>query len=77
MVRTGLLTFGGQYLRAGQDSHQSPQQQFILPKSFLDNSELRFKVNTLRQLLVEGEGSGIADYDLDSLINELDNEIRK
>jgi antitoxin ParD1/3/4 len=35
------------------------------------------KMNTLRQLLVEGEESGIADYDLDSFINELDNEERK
>lgn len=35
------------------------------------------KINTLRQLLVEGEESGIADYDFDSLINELDNEERK
>lgn len=32
------------------------------------------KINTLRQLLVEGEESGMADYDLDSFINELDNE---
>jgi antitoxin ParD1/3/4 len=32
------------------------------------------KMNTLRQLLVEGEESGMADYDLDSLINELDRE---
>lgn len=35
------------------------------------------KINTLRQLLVEGEESGIADYDFDSLINELDSEERK
>ncbi|BDX01578.1 antitoxin [Marinomonas pontica] len=35
------------------------------------------KMNTLRQLLVEGEESGMADYDLDSLINELDNEDKK
>ncbi|RBP81234.1 type II toxin-antitoxin system ParD family antitoxin [Marinomonas rhizomae] len=35
------------------------------------------KMNTLRQLLVEGEESGMADYDLDSLINELDNEETK
>lgn len=35
------------------------------------------KMNTLRQLLVEGEESGMADYDLDSFINELDNEERK
>ncbi len=35
------------------------------------------KINTLRQLLVEGEESGTADYDLDSFINELDNEERK
>ncbi|WP_111637404.1 type II toxin-antitoxin system ParD family antitoxin [Marinomonas shanghaiensis] len=35
------------------------------------------KMNTLRQLLVEGEESGMADYDLDSLINELDNEERE
>lgn len=35
------------------------------------------KMNTLRQLLIEGEESGMADYDLDSLINELDNEEKK
>ncbi|EGR0522197.1 type II toxin-antitoxin system ParD family antitoxin [Vibrio cholerae] len=35
------------------------------------------KMNTLRQLLVAGEESGVADYDLDSFINELDNEERK
>lgn len=35
------------------------------------------KMNTLRQLLVEGEESGMADYDLDSFINELDNEERE
>ena len=34
-------------------------------------------MNILRQLLVEGENSGVADYDLDSFINELDNEERK
>ncbi len=34
-------------------------------------------MNILRQLLVEGENSGVADYDLDSFINELDkNEIK-
>ncbi len=35
------------------------------------------KMKTLRQLLIEGEESGMADYDLDSFINELDNEERK
>ena len=35
------------------------------------------KMNTLRRLLVEGEESGVADYDLDSFINELDSEDRK
>ncbi|TOG90760.1 type II toxin-antitoxin system ParD family antitoxin [Vibrio parahaemolyticus] len=35
------------------------------------------KMNTLRQLLVEGEESGVADYDLDSFINDLDSEERK
>ncbi|WP_025739305.1 type II toxin-antitoxin system ParD family antitoxin [Salinivibrio socompensis] len=35
------------------------------------------KMNTLRQLLIEGEESGVADYDLDSFINELDSEERK
>jgi antitoxin ParD1/3/4 len=35
------------------------------------------KMNTLRQLLVEGEESGMADYDLDSFIGELDSEERK
>ncbi|MEZ9127925.1 type II toxin-antitoxin system ParD family antitoxin [Vibrio splendidus] len=35
------------------------------------------KMNTLRQLLVEGENSGIADYELDAFIHELDREERK
>lgn len=35
------------------------------------------KLQTLRQLLVEGEQSGEADYDLDSFINELDSENRR
>ncbi|WP_394253200.1 type II toxin-antitoxin system ParD family antitoxin [Vibrio profundi] len=35
------------------------------------------KMNTLRQLLVEGEESGMTDYDLDSFISELDSEERK
>lgn len=35
------------------------------------------KMNALRQLLVEGEESGTADYDLDSFIKELDGEERK
>ncbi|OOF02971.1 type II toxin-antitoxin system ParD family antitoxin [Salinivibrio sp. MA607] len=35
------------------------------------------KINTLRQLLVEGEESGMADYDLDSFISVLDSEERK
>ena len=35
------------------------------------------KISTLRQLLVEGEESGLADYDLDSFISELDSEERK
>ena len=34
-------------------------------------------MNILRQLLVEGENSGVANYELDSFINELDNEERK
>ena len=32
------------------------------------------KINTLRQLLVDGENSGFADYSYDTLINELDAE---
>lgn len=35
------------------------------------------KLNTLRQLLSEGEESGVADYDIDSFIAELDNEQKK
>jgi antitoxin ParD1/3/4 len=35
------------------------------------------KINTLRQLLAEGEDSGIADYDLDAFILELDREKTK
>ncbi|EGR3970613.1 type II toxin-antitoxin system ParD family antitoxin [Vibrio cholerae] len=41
----------------------------------LETQETR--MNTLRQLLVEGEESGMADYDLDSFISELDSEERK
>lgn len=32
------------------------------------------KIATLRQLLIEGERSGVDDYDLKSFIQELDNE---
>lgn len=32
------------------------------------------KINTLRQLLIDGEESGLADYDLDAFIHELDGE---
>ncbi|WP_277206988.1 type II toxin-antitoxin system ParD family antitoxin [Vibrio misgurnus] len=38
----------------------------------LENQET--KLQSLRQLLVEGEQSGDVDYDLDSFINELDSE---
>ena len=38
----------------------------------LENQET--KLQSLRQLLVAGEQSGDADYDLDSFINELDRE---
>lgn len=38
----------------------------------LENQET--KLHTLRQLLIEGEQSGDADYDLSSFINELDSE---
>lgn len=33
------------------------------------------KLNTLRQLLVAGEESGEAEYDLENLISELDSEL--
>ncbi|GGK49722.1 type II toxin-antitoxin system ParD family antitoxin [Aliivibrio fischeri] len=35
------------------------------------------KLHTLRNSLIEGEESGVADYDLDSFINELDSENSK
>ena len=35
------------------------------------------KLNTLRQLLVAGEESGEAEYDLESLISELDGELKE
>lgn len=35
------------------------------------------KLNTLRQLLVAGEESGVCDYDLDDLITELDGELKE
>ncbi|EWH10907.1 transcriptional regulator [Catenovulum agarivorans DS-2] len=35
------------------------------------------KLNTLRQLLVEGEESGTADYELDAFLEELDNQPSK
>ena len=48
---------------------------FVSALRLLETQET--KMNTLRQLLVEGEESGVADYDLDSFINELDSEERK
>ncbi|KKA43837.1 MULTISPECIES: type II toxin-antitoxin system ParD family antitoxin [Salinivibrio] len=38
----------------------------------LENQET--KLHTLRQLLVEGEQSGDAEYDIDSFIHEIDAE---
>ena len=35
------------------------------------------KLNTLRQLLVAGEESGEAEYDLEHLISELDGELKE
>ena len=35
------------------------------------------KLNTLRQLLVAGEESGEAEYDLENLISELDRELKE
>ena len=35
------------------------------------------KIDTLRQLLVDGEQSGLTEYNLESLINELDSEEKK
>ena len=35
------------------------------------------KLNALRQALQDGEQSGIAEYNLDSLISELDGELGK
>ncbi len=35
------------------------------------------KLNTLRNLLIEGEESGLAEYDYDTFINELDSENKK
>ncbi len=35
------------------------------------------KINTLRNLLIEGEESGVAEYDYDAFINELDGETNK
>ena len=32
------------------------------------------KLNTLRNLLIEGEESGLAEYDYDTFIHELDSE---
>ncbi|MCJ8315942.1 type II toxin-antitoxin system ParD family antitoxin [Idiomarina sp.] len=41
------------------------------------NNPQYLNVETLRQLLVEGEQSGVTEYDLESLINELDSEEKK
>jgi len=35
------------------------------------------KLNTLRQLLVAGEESGEAEYELENLISELDGELKE
>ena len=42
---------------------------------FLETQET--KLNTLRQLLVAGEESGEAEYDLENLISELDGELKE
>ncbi|MBA1446712.1 MAG: type II toxin-antitoxin system ParD family antitoxin [Gammaproteobacteria bacterium] len=41
----------------------------------LENTET--KLETLRKMLDEGEQSGIADYDYDAFMTELDSEIDK
>ncbi|QTH64032.1 type II toxin-antitoxin system ParD family antitoxin [Psychrosphaera ytuae] len=38
----------------------------------LEDQEL--KMNNLRNMLIEGENSGVADYSYDSLLNDLDKE---
>lgn len=35
------------------------------------------KLSTLRSLIEEGRASGVTDYSYDSLMQELDNELRK
>jgi len=41
----------------------------------LETQETR--INTLRQLLVAGEESGEAEYDLENLMSELDGELKE
>ncbi|SDF30733.1 type II toxin-antitoxin system ParD family antitoxin [Idiomarina zobellii] len=50
-----------------------------MPKCFdaHSDSSQELRISTLCQLLVEGEQSSVTEYDLESLINELDSEEKK
>ncbi|KAA1173833.1 type II toxin-antitoxin system ParD family antitoxin [Marinobacter salinexigens] len=63
-------SFIAEQLRTGRYSSTSEVVRAGL--RLLEESETR--LNTLRKLLKEGEGSGFEDYSYDEFIKELDNE---
>ena len=63
-------TFVAEQLKSGRYSSTSEVVRAGL--RLLEDSETR--LGTLRKMLQDGENSGVADYDYDSFIEELDRE---
>lgn len=60
-IETGRYSSASEVIRAGL-------------RALEDNES---KLSVLRQMLADGEASGVADYSYEALINELDNESSK
>ena len=65
-----FYTFVAEQLNSGRYSSTSEVVRAGL--RLLEDSETR--LGTLRKMLQDGESSGVADYDYDSFIEELDRE---
>ena len=63
-------TFVAEQLNSGR--YSSPSEVIRAGLRLLEDSETR--LGTLRKMLQDGENSGVADYDYDSFIEELDRE---
>lgn len=77
MAKNTSITLGDHFesfIRSQIDSGRYGSASEVIRSALrlLENQEA--KLQSLRQLLLEGEQSGDADYDLNSLISELDSE---